>query len=256
MPRSARKKSSTGIYHIVFRGINKQRIFEEKEDYLTLLEKLHSFQETSRYEIYAYCLMSNHVHLLMKEGTEEFGLAFRRIGTSYVHWFNKKYERCGHLFQDRYKSEPVEKDSYLLTVIRYIHQNPVKAGLVKKIQEYPWSSYQEYIHHKPLTNNICNTAFIFSFFSEDPEDAEKHWIDFNQTISSDSCLDYDIGTRWVDSEAEAFIKKTAKVKYPSELQSFEKQKRNRMIKILKEKGISIRQIERLTGISFGIIRKV
>lgn len=137
MPRSARNKSSTGIYHIILRGINKQRIFEDNEDNRKFLETIKTHQETSEYQIYAYCLMSNHVHLLMKEGNENLGMAFRRIGASYVYWYNWKYNRRGHLFQDRYRSEAVETDEYFLTVLRYIHQNPIKAGITKEIHSYP-----------------------------------------------------------------------------------------------------------------------
>jgi len=77
--------------------------------------------------------MGNHVHLLIKEETEELGVIMRRIGASYVYWYNRKYNRCGHLFQDRYKSEVVEDERYLLTVLRYIHQNLLKAGMVKDV---------------------------------------------------------------------------------------------------------------------------
>ena len=73
--------------------------------------------------------MSNHIHLLLKEGEEDLGTLFKRIGASYVYWYNWKYNRTGHLFQDHFKSEPVEDDTYLLTVLRYIHQNPLKAGI-------------------------------------------------------------------------------------------------------------------------------
>ena len=112
MPRSARNKSSTGIYHVILRGINKKRIFEDNEDKLRFLETIRISQEASKYQVYAYCLMSNHVHLLMKEGNENLGMAFRRIGASYVYWCNWKYNRQGHLFQDRYKSEAVDTDEY------------------------------------------------------------------------------------------------------------------------------------------------
>ena len=155
MPRRAREKSSSGIYHVVLRGINKQRIFEDDEDNQKYLETIKTYKENSGYEIYAYCLMSNHIHLLMKEGKEDLGVAFRRIGASYVYWYNWKYSRRGHLFQDRYKSEAVETDNYFLAAMRYIHQNPMKAGMVKEIQAYPWSSYGEYIK-KP---EICDTQF-------------------------------------------------------------------------------------------------
>ena len=89
--------------------------------------------------------MTNHVHLLIKERNEDLGIVFRRIGAKYVYWYNHKYKRRGYLFQDRYKSEAVESDEYLLTVLRYIHQNPVKAGISKNVRSYPWSSYNEYI---------------------------------------------------------------------------------------------------------------
>jgi len=130
------------------RGINRQRIFEDDEDdedYERFIETLKSYKALSGYEIYAYCLMGNHFHLLLKVGKEDLELVVKRIAGSYVYWYNLKYGRCGHLFQDRYKSEVVEEDPYLLTVIRYIHQNPIKAGLCNCVSEYKYSSYGEYI---------------------------------------------------------------------------------------------------------------
>ena len=156
MPRVARKKSSTGIYHVIWRGINRQQIFKDKEDYQRFLETIRFFQGISGYLLYAYCLMSNHVHLLLGEGKESLGISFRRIGASFVYWYNWKYNRWGHLFQDRYRSEAVETDAYFLTLIRYIHQNPIKAGVTKEIQAYPWSSYREYVQ-KP---EFCDTQWI------------------------------------------------------------------------------------------------
>jgi len=250
MPRSARKKSGSGIYHVILRGINKQRIFEDDQDNRKFLEKLKTYQEISRYEVYAYCLMSNHIHLLMVEGNEALGTVFRRIGASYVYWYNWKYNRTGHLFQDRYKSEAVETDEYFLTVMRYIHQNPTKAGITKGIEAYPWSSYREYIQ-KPV---LCNIKYAIDIFSKDSKEALKMWVKFNQEKTNDQCLEYDDGNRLNDLEAAELIKKIAKVKNPGEIQTFEKQKRDVVIKKLKEKGLSIRQIERLTGVSFGVIR--
>ena len=90
MPRTARKISSTGIYHIMIRGINKQNIFEEPEDYRKLLYQLGDCKKNGEFELYAYCLMPNHIHLLIKEGTEPIADTFRRIGSKYVLWFNTK----------------------------------------------------------------------------------------------------------------------------------------------------------------------
>ncbi|NMD72658.1 transposase, partial [Bacillus sp. DNRA2] len=101
MPRKARKRSSSGVYHIMLRGINRQTIFEDDEDRRKFLETLKKYRDISKYELYGYCLMDNHVHLLMKESEETISDAIKRISSSYVHWYNMKYERCGHLFQDR-----------------------------------------------------------------------------------------------------------------------------------------------------------
>jgi putative transposase len=252
MPRGARKKSNTGIYHVVLRGINKQRIFEDNQDYRKFLEIIKTNKDKSGTIVYAYCLMNNHIHLLIEEGTESLGNTFRRIGASFVYWYNWKYSRCGHLFQDRYKSEPVETDSYFLTVLRYIHQNPTKAGMVKEIEQYPWSSYQEYT----TKAEICDTKFALKLFSEDYQEALELWEKFNYAQNNDRCLEYDDGNRLNDTEATELIQSIVGVKIPTEIQRYEKQKRNFVIRKLKNAGLSIRQISRLTGISFGITRGI
>ena len=218
MPRTAREKSKTGIYHIVLRGINKQRIFEENEDCQKFLSTLKKYKFTSEYEIYGYCLMSNHIHLLMKEGKEDLGIVFRRIGASFVYWYNWKYNRFGHLFQDRFKSEAVETTQYFLTALRYIHQNPVKAGIAK-VDSYHWSSYCEYVKGSVL----CNTAFALSFFSEDTGKAIEQFKKFNLEENKDRCLEYEDGARLNDEEATEIIKAIGKVKSPVEILSITKE---------------------------------
>lgn len=252
MPRAAREKSSTGIYHVMLRGISHQVIFGDDEDCEKYLETLKICQEKSGYIIYAWCLMGNHLHLLIKEGAEDLGNAFRRIGASYVYWYNWKYGRRGHLYQDRFKSEVVENDSYFLTVIRYIHQNPLKAGIVKDIANYRWSSYGEYIG-KP---RICDVEFALNMFSDDREEAIELFKKFNSEENQDRCLDYDQDISLNDTEAADFIKSISGVSSPTEILGFDKEKRNEIIRACKEKGLSFRQIERLTGISFGVIRRV
>ena len=252
MPRVAREKSNTGIYHVMQRGINHQIIFEDDEDYQTYLDTLKEYQKKSGYIIYAYCLMSNHLHLLIKEEAEDLGIAFRRIGASFVYWYNWKYGRRGHLFQDRYKSEVVENDSYFQTVVRYIHQNPLKAGIVQDIADYEWSSHREYMG-KP---GICDTDFAFDMFSAKRTEAVRLFKEFNLAENKDQCLDYNQAIRLNDAEATDFIKSISSVVSPIEIQGFDKEKRNKIIKACKEKGLSFRQIARLTGVSFGVIRSV
>jgi len=251
MPRAAREKSKTGIYHIILRGINRQAIFEDKEDSAKLLRTLKEYQKISEYKLYAYCLMGNHIHMLLKEEKEELGVAMRRIGASYVYWYNWKYERCGHLFQDRYKSETVEDDKYFLTVLRYIHQNPLKAGLVKNIADYKWSSYGEYIREQ----KIIDADFVLGLFSEDREKAIDGFKRFHDIIGCDFCLETDEKKKLRDDEAKEMIKRICNVSSCTKVQLFEPDNRNRYLKVLKEEGLSTRQIARLTGISRGIIIK-
>ena len=145
MSRQARKPSESGIYHVMLRGINKQQIFIDEEDYEKFLWVLKDTKEISEYKLYAYCLMDNHIHLLIKVEKEPLHIIFKRIGNRFVYWYNAKYQRIGHLFQDRYKSEAVENEEYFLTVLRYIHQNPLKAGICENVSDYKYSSYNEYL---------------------------------------------------------------------------------------------------------------
>ena len=239
MPRQARKPSSTGIYHIMLRGINRQQIFEDTEDRERFVETLFNYKEVCGYSIYAYCLMGNHIHILLKEGHENLTQVFKRIAGSYVYWYNWKYHRCGHLFQDRFKSEPVEDDSYLLTVLRYIHQNPVKAKLCQTAEEYADSSMNESLVYPQLVE----TEFVLSILPAD------QFIDFHRQENDDKCLEIDEQFRLTDEKAKALILKISKCRNVTDFLQLDIKKRNLYIHKLHEKGLSIRQISRLTGVT-------
>lgn len=254
MPRTARKKSRSGIYHIIMRGINRQTIFEDEEDCVQFVEALKRYKEKSGYEVYAYCLMGNHVHLLMKIGIEPLEQVMRRLCGSYVYWYNNKYQRVGNLFQDRFKSEPVEDDKYFQIVLRYIHQNPVKAGLVKHVKEYQWSSFHEYINQA----NLVNRDLLLEMISDDREKRIQEFIEYTNDVRDHECLDIDnnIRQRMADEEARGIIKAVCNLKDVIDLQQLDCQTRNTYLRILKQKhNLSIRQIERLTGINRGIVLK-
>ena len=243
MPRQARKKSETGVYHIMLRGINQQQIFEDEEDQQRFLDTLLKYKEQCGYSIYAYCLMGNHLHLLLKEGKEDLTLMFKRIAGSYVYWYNWKYHRSGHLFQDRFKSEPIEDDAYFLTVLRYIHENPIEAGLCKKIEEYKFSSINEYLKQSKLVD----TEFVFSMLPK------EEFIEFHKQEKIERCLDIESNHRLNDREAREIILKSTKCKTSTDFQLLDKTKRNALIHKLYLKGLSIRQISRLTGISKKVV---
>ncbi|MDD3653763.1 MAG: transposase [Desulfotomaculaceae bacterium] len=251
MPRKAREKSKTGIYHVILRGTNRQTIFEDEKDKLKFTQTLRDYKEKSGYKLYAYCLMGNHIHLLLQEGKEELGTVMRRIGASYVYWYNWKYQRSGHLFQDRYKSEPVDHESYFLTVVRYIHQNPLKAGLVKDISDYKWCSYNEYVGKKRITD----IDYTLNLISKDRKKAIESFKTFHQEISNDQCMEAESRRRFTDEQAIEEIKEICSIMNCQELQHFEPAIRNTFLKALKEQGLSTRQLERLTGISRMIILK-
>lgn len=249
MPRQARVKSESGIYHIMLRGINQQLIFEDQEDNNKFLEILKEYKAVSGYKLFAYCLMGNHIHLLLKVEKENIEQIMKRIGSKYVYWYNGKYRRAGHLFQDRFKSEPVEDDKYLLTVLRYIHQNPVKANLTKTVADYEFCSYNEYIFAED--EQITDIEYILGLINE--EKFER----FNNEANDDECLEIqDCKFRLTDEQAKKVILRVAKCKNASEFQELNIKKRDKKLKKIKEKGLSIRQISRLTGISKGIVEKI
>ena len=139
MPRQARQQSSTGVYHVMIRGINRERIFHDQIDFLKM-EKILKMVTTDKVTddtpipagcaIYAYCLMPNHLHILIQEKGEAIDRTMKRIGVSYASYFNKRYERSGPLFEGRFRSEPVGDPGYFIQLLHYIHLNPVKAGIL------------------------------------------------------------------------------------------------------------------------------
>ena len=258
MPRQERLQSATGIYHVMLRGINKQDIFEDNEDYSQFLNILHALVNRcdeqghslpSHCTFYAYCLMTNHVHLLIRERDEHIGESIKRIGVAYARYYNHKYERNGHLFQDRFRSEPVNSIEYFMTLMRYIHQNPVVAGLADEVRDYPWSSWHEYEGHS-LSVRFCDTmpvirrlerTNLYEFVTMPVDD--KGILD----------VDYGIGGIMTDDEIKEKILVISGFQQPAEIQKLEKKKRNTILKQLCEYGANIRQISRITGISYGVI---
>lgn len=140
MPRQARQPAESGIYHVMLRGVNRDALFLEDEDCQRFLFALFQAKQASGCLVLAYCLMPNHVHLVLEQGNEAIGISVKRLGVRYAGWFNRKYGRVGHLFQDRFRSQPVEDDAYFITLLRYVWNNPVAAGLVTRPEEFRWSS--------------------------------------------------------------------------------------------------------------------
>lgn len=257
MAREARQRSQTGIYHVMSRGINQTDIFLDDDDRVRYLHLLRYLQNEYGLTIHAYCLMSNHVHLLIAEGKEPIGESMRRIGVSYATWFNYKYGRVGYLFQGRYRSEVVENDSYFLTVLRYILQNPVKANLCKEISGYQWSSHYEYAGGRGRVPGLVTTELATGIMG-----SSKMLLQFLRQIPSAQeetvgVLDMVETERMADQELRGHLQNLLPNWYPTRsLAELERTERRRVLSALKElPGASIRQIARVTGFSKGIVER-
>jgi REP element-mobilizing transposase RayT len=148
MPRQARLDAPGALHHIMVRGINRAAIFADDQDKARFLERLGENVTEGKCSVYAWVLMDNHVHLLFKSGRHGISAAMRKLLTWYAQYFNRRHNRTGHLFQNRYKSILCDEESYLLALVRYIHLNPARAKKVKTIEEldrYPWSGHSTII---------------------------------------------------------------------------------------------------------------
>ncbi len=163
MPRHARVLSENKIYHIVLKGINSNNIFLSDGDYKIFIKCFKNTCVEYNVEILAYCLMTNHVHFILKFNNENMPEMFKSFGAKYVPKYNYTHSKTGPLFNGRYYSSPINDDDYLFAALRYIHYNPVSAGICKRVDEYKWSSYNEYIERK---GNITDTEFIGKLLSD------------------------------------------------------------------------------------------
>ena len=260
MGRKPRQKSDLGIYHVMLRGINRQDIFEDDEDYAFFKKQLYHVvffrdedgkPQPSRCTIYAYCLMTNHVHLLIRETSEELSTVIKRITVAYAHYYNGKYQHVGHLFQNRFRSEVVNNEAYFLTLLRYIHQNPVAAGISKSIGDYRWSSWIEYENYIEGQQTICSIRPVLKFLPF----AELRALVFELLPKASLVLDFNNeGRRRGDDEIKSFLSESFGLRQPTDLLLYSRDRRLDILRKTKQYGASIRQLERLTGISFTIIR--
>ncbi|BCA78386.1 transposase [Desulfuromonas sp. AOP6] len=144
MPRTSRGLADGYCYHILNRGNNRQQVFHKNQDYLAFINLLSEATERYPITLFAYCLMPNHFHLLVRaEKGEELSRCMQWLMTSHVRRYHRHYGGSGHVWQGRYKSFIVQQDNYLVTAARYIEANPLRAGMVDEAQNWPWSSYCE-----------------------------------------------------------------------------------------------------------------
>ena len=262
MAREIRRVSETRIYHVMLRGINKQDIFLNKNDFDMMLRSIQMSQmckcpdgslRRDGFYIFAYCIMQNHVHLLIMEGSLSISESMKRIQDRFVYFYNRKYERVGHLFQDRFRSEPVENADYFLTLLRYIHRNPVKAQEVARPEDYIYSSWREYLSwikgSDPLIQ-LCSIDKVIRRFGQ------NELLAFVNEDVDDDCMDIDDQKVKMTEEAAwkilsdisgcESVDKFRRLPYMSQLG---------FLKSLVDAGASIRQASRLSSLPFSSLRR-
>jgi putative transposase len=202
MPRVARVKSFDSIYHVMCRSITEVDLFKEdkdKEHYLSLLK---GYQEVFAFKVYAYCLMDNHCHFIIDVNGADISKILHGLNHRYALWFNKKYGRRGHLFQDRFKSIIVDNDQYLITLSGYIHANPLSIEKYSScVEQYKYSSLGIYMGIHEDKHELIDKTFIMNQFSSKGVDACKLYLEFVKQCT-DNNVKADIefnneGTRYV-----------------------------------------------------------
>ena len=182
MPRLARLDAPGVLHHIMIRGIERRPIFRNDLDRQNFLERLENLLPECQMECYAWVLMKNHVHLLLRSGVTGISQLMRRLLTGYAVYFNRRYRRHGPLFQNRFKSIICQEDMYFKELVRYIHLNPVRAKRIDNIRdlnEYPFCGHSALMG--ALNRPWQNTDYVLKFFGQTVSDAQKKYVEYVQS---------------------------------------------------------------------------
>lgn len=177
MARPLRIQYPDAWYHVMNRGRSRAQIFCSREDYIAFIELLKDASSLWKARIAAYCLMPNHYHLLVQTPEANLSRCMRHINGLYTQYFNRTYKSDGQLFRGRYKSIIINGDSYLLELVRYIHRNPLNAGFVKRLEDYPWSSHRAYIS-KGNEGNWMHQDFVLSVLENNKSRRRQAYLNF------------------------------------------------------------------------------
>ncbi len=179
MPRQSRIDTTGALHHVICRGIDRRKIFKDKEDYSLFLKRLGELLKETKTACFAWALIPNHFHLLLQTGNIPISSVMKRLLTGYAVNFNRRHRRCGHLFQNRYKSILCQKDSYLLELVRYIHLNPLRAKLVAEyrgLAGYPYCGHGVIMGRRQI--EWQDAEYILSFFGNKPAEARSEYSRF------------------------------------------------------------------------------
>lgn len=247
MPRAARKRGGSGFYHVVTKGDGGRVVFEDDSDRVAYLTLLSNHLSESSVKIHAYCLMGNHVHLLLEDKSDELSLFMKAVNEQLAMRFASKARRVGHVLQGRYWSEPIENDRRLLATVRYIHANPETAGICKT-SDYPWSSYGAYMG----APSFVTTDFVMSLVNSRESFAKLHESGVKFAIPfRGSSLSHHLGT---DELIRIGIEILGRDVF-SNLDGIKPDKRTEYLLKLTRAGFSLKEIELVTGLGRSAIRR-
>ena len=245
MTKQIRKFSTSDVYHIIIKGNNDSDIFYDDMDRKIFIEKVKLTKKEFKYKVYAYCLMSNHVHMVIEVPRENLSKAIQSLTIRYVSYFNKKYDRKGPFVQNRFKSKNIENQRYFLEVCRYVHRNPEKAG-IEKTNNYKWSSYNEYISKE----RIIDKKVLMYYLNNSIENFVKYTNKVEDIQEIMNYADFELNNRLNDEKLIEIILKRLNFNNIEEVINFFKNKENiRYIEKLKDiKGINKSQLSRIIRI--------
>lgn len=250
MPTAPRRISESGLYHVVARGNGKQLIFTDDADREMFCSYLSRFASEDGLSVIAWCLMDNHVHLVLQDDSRRLANAVGSLLGAYAKYFNRITGHVGSVFQPKFFSEPIEDDEYLLASVRYVHINPEKAGICPA-SEYRWSSYREYAEGDG--DGLCVTGLVLGMldgskgFVELCADASPRDVGFEGVVK----LGSDEALKIADDIARAFDCADA-----SAVKALPISQRNAVVAEMRGNGLTIKQVERVTGLGSGVIARV
>ena len=252
MPRKAREVSPSGYYHIMMRGIDRDCIYQSSKDKGYLLKLI---KEEEQLDLAAYCLMDNHVHFVLHSDSEALTLAFRKINLKYAMHYNFVHDRVGHVFQNRYRSEIVADERYLAHLIRYVHNNPVKAGLVGEARQYMWSSYGEYIGSEDLIS-LNQKRFILGLFPKGTEEFKAFHVESDEREYLDTAEEIEHHRQKLVECIIADYCRTKGIEDRSLIKSEPQHSKEIIAKLLRHTKLSHRKIAALLQLNANVVHQV
>lgn len=260
--RASREKAPKNLYHIIMRGINYQDIFIDYQDKTKFIKELSNTKDKYNYLLYAYVIMPNHVHLVIQDKENVLSKAMQSLLVRYSAYINQKYNRVGHLFQNRFKSKVIDNEEYLKTVIRYIHYNPEKARL-DKVDLYQWSSYKNYTRIDLINNSLVDVRPVLKMFGKTYNIAISEFKKFHLTYREESLcklenqIEYEIDKNIKDEDLVEYIIEKLQIKNIYDIQKYSKKYRDELLKkIFDVKWVSALQVARVTGLSRTLVTNI